>query len=167
MVKTLNFDGTTGEDAWVFSPEFKTWKMCTGTKRWQHKYTALTEELVTAGTTDQYCDLYPVARLCFDPTHGHPLGGGKWWLDGYRKKILASRAVARAVQPDFMMVPEHRSETGLDLYDLYVVNYWAKLDGTVFRGAVGTGVPVPIMASFEKQSGGEPLPENASFQNVR
>jgi len=35
-------------------------------------------------------------ELCYNPHHGHPLGGGRWWTDGNRemmRKIETSRIV--------------------------------------------------------------------------
>ncbi len=139
VAKTLN-------GAWFYSPEFSEWKMCVGSEAWRGKYVSITSALVDAGTTDQYCDLYPSSRLCFDPGHGHPGGGGRWWIDGYRSQIAAARAAARAVRPEFAMTPEHRSDTGIDLFDAYSVNYWSYGDD-VFRGSVETGIPIPIIAA--------------------
>jgi len=137
--RTINGD-------WIYTPVFDNWKMCCADAMWQQKYVDITEALVDAGTTDQYCDLYPSTRLCFGSSHGHPLGGGHWWIDGYRAQIQAARTAARAVQPDFIMAPEHRSETTLDIYDAYPVNYWTYQDD-VFRGGVETGIPTPIVAA--------------------
>ncbi len=30
-------------------------------------------------------------KLCFDTTHGHPLGGGHWWVEGYWAMLQAIR----------------------------------------------------------------------------
>ena len=36
-----------------------------------------------------YFDQITVSRAkpCFNPAHGHPLGGGTWWADGYRRLL--------------------------------------------------------------------------------
>ncbi|MFV2073028.1 MAG: DUF6259 domain-containing protein [Thermoanaerobaculales bacterium] len=137
--KTLN-----GER--IYTSQFDAWKMCPGEARWRERYVEVTEAMIDAGNTDQYCDLYPTVRLCFDADHGHPLGGGRWWIESYREEMRAVREAARVLRPDFMMVPEHRSETGIDLFDAYSLNYWTYKDH-VFRGNVETGIPTPIVAA--------------------
>lgn len=39
-------------------------------------------------------------RCCFDPTHGHPVGFGRWRVDALRKCLDAANAQMRAVNPE-------------------------------------------------------------------
>ena len=60
---------------------------------YQRKIQELCQALIDMGVNAIYVDqIGQIAPApCFDPTHGHPLGGGGWWQDGYRamlKKIL-------------------------------------------------------------------------------
>jgi len=45
--------------------------------------------------------------LCFDKTHGHPLGGGHWWTEGYWKLLDAIR---QTIPPDRMLTTECNGE---------------------------------------------------------
>jgi len=63
---------------------------------------------------DQIASARP--RLCFDPSHGHPLGGGSLWVDGYR--TLLSKL--RLLEGDIVLVTENNAEPFLDLIDGYL-----------------------------------------------
>ena len=59
------------------------------------------------------------AKPCFDPRHGHPLGGGLWWSEGNRRllkpvhDILSKRNVP--------ITSEGAAETWLDVIDGYLL----------------------------------------------
>lgn len=60
--------------------------MCMGTSFWRNKYAGLAEDAVDdlgvdAIYMDQACSSLP----CFDPSHGHPLGAGSFWTEGFQK----------------------------------------------------------------------------------
>lgn len=66
---------------------------CPYSPLYQKKIQDLCQALIDFGVNAIYVDqvgqIAPAA--CYDPTHGHPLGGGGWWQEGYRtmlKKIL-------------------------------------------------------------------------------
>jgi hypothetical protein len=57
--------------------------MCPATRFWQDRVHEITLRLynqygVKGVSIDQIAA--SAARLCFDPSHGHPLGGGHWWV---------------------------------------------------------------------------------------
>ncbi len=57
-------------------------------------------------------------RPCFNPGHGHPLGGGSWWADGYRQMF-------EAIHADFekrgaAVTSEQLGEAWLDVIDAYL-----------------------------------------------
>ena len=62
---------------------------------WQNKMKEIVLKLLKdSGTSGVYLDQISAAspKLCMDTTHGHPLGGGSWWLDkGYYKLLSAIR----------------------------------------------------------------------------
>ncbi|MBR6471512.1 MAG: hypothetical protein IKS83_06920 [Victivallales bacterium] len=92
--------------------------MCPYTKLWQQKIaeicTTLMDECHVSGI---YLDQIGCAspELCFNPSHGHPLGGGTHWVDGYRalltpiKKMAASKGV--------FLTMEHSAEPYMDNID--------------------------------------------------
>jgi len=57
--------------------------MCIGTRFWRDKYAALTQEVFCGLKADGvYMDQTGVLANCYDPTHGHILGTGRYWTDG-------------------------------------------------------------------------------------
>ncbi|MFH1924283.1 MAG: DUF6259 domain-containing protein [Planctomycetota bacterium] len=59
--------------------------MCLATPFWREKYAGLAEQAfddlgVDGIYMDQACSQVP----CYDPDHGHPLGGGNSWTEGFR-----------------------------------------------------------------------------------
>ncbi len=60
--------------------------MCMGTEFWRTTYAALAEAAVRGlGVDGIYMDQACSSLACYDPTHGHPLGGGAWWMEGFRR----------------------------------------------------------------------------------
>ena len=57
------------------------------------------------------------AKPCFDPAHGHPLGGGTWWADGNR--ALLGSIHAALSKRGVPMTSEGANEIYLDVIDGY------------------------------------------------
>jgi hypothetical protein len=59
--------------------------MCLGTEFWRNKYAGLVERAVRElGVDGIYMDQACASLSCFDLTHRHPLGGGSYWMNGFR-----------------------------------------------------------------------------------
>jgi hypothetical protein len=59
--------------------------MCMGTAFWRNKYAGLAEEaFLKLGVDGIYMDQACSSLACYDASHGHPLGGGRYWVDGFR-----------------------------------------------------------------------------------
>ena len=72
--------------------------MCMGTEFWRAKYAGVAlEALNHLGVDGIYMDQACSSLACFDPTHHHPLGGGTYWMDGF--KTLAADIRQRAATP--------------------------------------------------------------------
>lgn len=70
---------------------------CPSTELWQKTVQNICHRLMTeCGVNAIYLDQIGAARpvLCFDKTHGHPLGGGRHWVDGYRELLTPIKAEA-------------------------------------------------------------------------
>ena len=68
--------------------------MCPATTLWQRTVADIVLKLMNdCGVRAVYIDQVAAAkpRLCFDPDHGHPTGGGSWWTDAYGKMLRAIR----------------------------------------------------------------------------
>ena len=80
--------------------------MCPATEFWRATVIDLCRRIVhELGCDGVYIDQIAAekAELCFDATHGHPLGGGGFWLDGYRR--MAS-GIRQAVGPEPILTTE-------------------------------------------------------------
>ena len=59
--------------------------MCIGTSFWRNKYAGLAEKAVNElGVSAIYMDQACLSLACYDPAHGHPIGGGTYWVNGFR-----------------------------------------------------------------------------------
>lgn len=58
--------------------------MCIATDFWQNKYSSLCDSVVnTYAVNGVYMDQACISRMCYDETHGHPLGGGNYWSESF------------------------------------------------------------------------------------
>ena len=59
--------------------------MCMGTPFWRDTYAGLAEQAVCdLGVAGIYMDQACSSLACYDPSHGHPLGGGTYWMEGFK-----------------------------------------------------------------------------------
>jgi uncharacterized protein DUF6259 len=59
--------------------------MCLATPFWRDKYAGLAEQAFRdLGVDAIYMDQACSHRACYDPNHGHPMGGGNSWMEGFR-----------------------------------------------------------------------------------
>lgn len=106
--------------------------MCPYTTAWQDKVTGLVDRLThECGVDGVYIDQIGCAWAyrCYDKSHGHPLGGGHYWVDGYRKMLDKARA---KLPKGGMFTTEENIECWLDQFDaLLLVNTPCSTDRTV------------------------------------
>lgn len=77
-------------EVWAAGPGVILQPLCPATDYWQNKYIPLCRLMVDElGVDGIYIDQVACVgiNLCFDPTHGHPVGGGSHWVDGYAKML--------------------------------------------------------------------------------
>ena len=104
--------------------------MCAASPVWQDRVRGIVLALLKDyGTQAVYMDQVAAAQppLCFDKTHGHPLGGGHWWVDGYGKMLGSIRT---AMPRDRMLTTECNAEPYVNLFDGYLTWHW-QFDGQV------------------------------------
>ncbi len=104
--------------------------MCPTTELWQNKVRGIVLRLFDeCGTSGVYIDQVAAAAptLCFDKTHGHPLGGGHWWTEGYWKLLDGIR---QAKPADRMITTECNGEPYIRFFDGYLTWHW-QYDGQV------------------------------------
>jgi hypothetical protein len=97
--------------------------MCPYTAQWQEKIAGLVDRLIKeCGVDGVYIDQISAAHpvRCFNPNHGHPIGGGHFWVDGYRKLLDLVRA---KLPKERMITTEESAECWVDQFDaLLLVN---------------------------------------------
>jgi len=95
--------------------------MCPYTAFWQSRVTEICTRLVDeVGVNSIYLDQIGAAKpgLCYDPSHGHPVGGGHHWVDGYRTMLtpIKSFCVERGVS----LTTENTAKPYMDNIDAYL-----------------------------------------------
>jgi hypothetical protein len=104
--------------------------MCPYTDLWQTTLKDLVGRLYSEiGVDGVYMDQVAAAapKLCMDKTHGHPVGGGHWWNDGYWKML----ANIRASKPkDKFLTTECNAEPFVSSFDGLLTWHWQQ-DGMV------------------------------------
>ena len=78
-------DGTVRKETYnVFNPE-PCAPMDVSTKFWRDKYAGIADTVVKQyGIDGIYMDQAVLSLICWSPEHGHPVGGGHYWMDGFR-----------------------------------------------------------------------------------
>jgi hypothetical protein len=126
--------------------------MCPSTELWQKKVRQIVLRLYgECGVKGVYIDQVAAAAptLCFDTSHGHPLGGGHWWTEGYWKLLDAIRQEKPA---DRMMTTECNGEPYIRCFDGYLTWHW-QYDGQVPAFAAVYGGAIQM---FGRSYGGGP-----------
>ena len=97
-----NPDGTVTPEVYNTFMKVPCASMCMGTDFWRAKYAGLaTEAVCDLGVDGIYMDQACSSLACYDATHGHPLGGGAWWMQGFhdtRERDIRQRCAARRKQ---------------------------------------------------------------------
>ena len=115
---TVDEDGRLYDERYV-SDHFAV--MCPWCPTWQSVVRNLGVRVLDEFGADMaYFDQVSVSRTrpCFNPAHGHPLGGGTWWAEGYRTMF-------EAIHADFekrgaAVTSEQLGEAWLDVIDAYL-----------------------------------------------
>jgi len=115
--------------------------MCPATSLWQNQVRDIVLRLFNEyGVSGVYIDQVAAAqpRLCFDASHGHELGGGHWWTEGYWKMLSEIRSAKPA---DCMITTECNAEPYIKWFDGYLTWHWQEQDmvpafSAVYGGAI-------------------------------
>lgn len=61
--------------------------MCDGTDFWRNYYASLADTAINQyGVDGIYMDQACINMHCYDPSHGHTIGGGNYWVKGFAEK---------------------------------------------------------------------------------
>jgi hypothetical protein len=108
----------------VYPSQAKQAIMCPATDFWQDKIAEVCEHLCGFyGVNGIYIDQIAAAGPCpcYDPTHGHPLGGGSYWVDGYRVMLEKVQRAAHAEGRDVLITTENNAEPYMDGVDCFLI----------------------------------------------
>lgn len=87
--------------------------MCPSTELWQNKIAGIVERLAgDFGVSGVYVDQIASAppNLCFDRTHGHPVGGGDFWVRGYERLLAKAKTQGKAANSQLALTTEDAAE---------------------------------------------------------
>lgn len=74
--------------------------MCMSQEFWYDTYSALCHTVVNEyGCSGVYMDQANLDLLCYNPNHGHSVGGGNYWVDGYRRLVERVREATAPENP--------------------------------------------------------------------
>lgn len=112
--------------------------MCQSTRAWRDCITDIVDGLANGlGAKCIYIDQISSMRpcLCFDRNHDHPIGGGKWWTEGYRMMVEACQSRA----PQTALTSESSAEPYIDLFDGFLTWCPSKPEDIPLMAAVYSG----------------------------
>ena len=108
----------------VYGSKQKLVPMCPYSKLWQDTMFDTVNWLYNdQGVDAVYMDQIGAAspRVCMDPRHGHPLGGGGWWLEGYTKMLTRIQALTDKPGPQRLLTTENNADPYIHLIDAFLV----------------------------------------------
>ena len=115
--------------------------MCPYTHEWQDVMNELARRITgpEIGAPGLFMDQIGAAapKLCFNPAHGHTLGGGTYWFDGYRK--LLAQAHATTFANGAFLTTEGSAEPWMDNIDGYLIVTMRRAEDVPFYPAVYSG----------------------------
>ena len=118
--------------------------VCPSVPGWREKLLEMEHVVVdTVGANGIYYDQIGIApgKPCWNPAHGHPLGGGRWWTAGYHDALAAVRA--RTEPKGVSISTEGIDEVYMDVVDAFlVVGRQAHQEDIPFFPAVYSGYTV-------------------------
>ncbi len=115
-------DGTTYEEK--YRNQVPQMVMCPTSEAYQDTIARAVKSLAEdIGFNSVYIDQIAAApsNLCFDTTHGHPLGGGSWWIEGYRQMMDKIQEIAHSEGRNLSITSECTAEPYMDGIDGYLL----------------------------------------------
>ena len=117
---------------WTIGPNLYA-RMCPSVPLWREMVHDTTAKLVGECDVDGVyldCIACGVNTPCFDSSHGHPLGGGAYWAQDFRRLIGQLRGSMRSSRPEAILTSEGCCECFIDV-----------LDGFLTLGLTRVGLP--------------------------
>jgi hypothetical protein len=94
--------------------------MCMGTQFWKDKYSSLCDSAVNIyGANGVYMDMACLNTMCFDKSHGHPVGGGNYHIQNFSKMTSLIRSKINDKE-NLVLAGEGAGEVWLPYLDLFL-----------------------------------------------
>lgn len=94
--------------------------MCMTTPFWKDKYARTADTVLRKyGVGGIYMDQACLSALCYDPTHGHPIGGGNYWVPNFTKLTQQIRTKTERKEP-YILAGEGGGEAWLPTLDAFL-----------------------------------------------
>jgi hypothetical protein len=115
-----NADGSIRTEVYnIFDPQ-RCATMDVATQGWRDKYAGIADTVLNQyGVDGIYMDQAVLSLVDYSPDHGHPIGGGHYWMDGFRKLAAEIRARDHAPRP-MALAGEGGGETWLPELDAFL-----------------------------------------------
>ena len=94
--------------------------MCLGTQFWKDKYSTLCDSAVNSYKANGiYMDMACLNTMCFDKSHGHPMGGGNYHIQNFSKmtELIRSKILD---QDNLVLAGEGAGEVWMPYLDLFL-----------------------------------------------
>ena len=102
-------------------PDYGTWRLfpwiCPYPSFWGDRLSDLCRQIMELGTDGIYFDVILNSYMCYSADHGHPVGGGRYYIEGNRNVLSKCRQEIRKVKPDAIMTIEGYTEAYIHLLD--------------------------------------------------
>jgi hypothetical protein len=94
--------------------------MCMTTPFWKEKYGRIADTVLSKyGVGGIYMDQACLSALCYDPTHGHPIGGGNYWVPNFTQLTKQIREKTQRKEP-YILAGEGGGESWLPTLDAFL-----------------------------------------------
>ena len=115
-----NPDGSSRTEVYnIFDPQ-RCATMDVATAGWRNKYAGIADTVLNQyGVDGIYMDQAVLSLVCYSPDHGHPIGGGHYWMDGFRELAGDIRRRDHASRP-MALGGEGGGETWLPELDAFL-----------------------------------------------
>ncbi len=116
--------------------------MCPTSEAWKRSVWKWSRQVLDIGAKSVYYDQVAVARPfeCYDSRHGHPVGGGSWWTEGYRQMLALIHELYSSRNAP--ITSELSGDQWLDLIDGYMLCGSPHDDEVPFFPAVYSGYAI-------------------------
>lgn len=119
--RSLKEDGTDYAHVYNFFTGHALVPMCHYSHFWRDRYVALCDTVVNAyGANGVYLDQAGISYPCYDPAHGHPLGGGNYSLKYYGEMVRSIREATKDAPTEPAFPGEGCSEDWLPHLDMFL-----------------------------------------------